>query len=395
MRASKSLAVALATTVVVGLALAGCSSSPTTTPPTVPAPVPGLVAVEGPMTGSQSATGIDMYRGAQLAAAQINAAGGVDGVKLHLVQADDAALPATGVTVAKQMVKQGVFGVVGPFNSGVGVDNLSIYRAAGDPIVRLTSAHQTQGFGVTTQPMDVQVAPVEAKELTEQLHATRVAIVYDTSAYTASIATQLKGLLTTAGHPPVTFASVQDNQTNFDTVLATVKAAHPDVVYIAAYGTVAGDIAKQAAQLAVGGRCFVDLAAQGPDFVAAATVPVAQTCLNSGVPSAQQFTGAANYVSQYQSTFQADPGTWGTFTYDSVELLAKSVAAAGGWKQAATRTQLSHTVNLVGITGAISIDPATGNRVNAPVVILDIDATGNYVIDPTWAASSGFSLPGQ
>jgi len=347
------------------------------------------------MTGSQSATGIDMYRGAQLAADQINATGGVDGVKLHLVQADDAALPATGVTVAKHMVKQGVFGVVGPFNSGVGVDNLSIYRTAGVAIVRLTSAHQTQGFGVTTQPMDVQVAPVEAKELTDQLRATRVAIVYDTSAYTASIATQLKGLLTTAGRPPVTFAPVQGNQTNFDTVLATVKTAHPDVVYIAAYGTVAGQIAKQAAQLGVGGRCFVDLAAQGPDFVAAATVPVAQTCLNSGVPSAQQFTGATAYVAEYQSAFHANPGTWGTFTYDSVELLATSVVAAGGWKQAATRAELSRIVNMSGITGAITIDPVTGNRVNAPVVILGVNAAGDYVIDSAWAQSVGFSLPSQ
>jgi len=345
------------------------------------------------MTGPQSATGADMYRGAQLAADQINAAGGVDGVKLQLVRADDAALPGTGVTVAKHMVQQGVFGVVGPFNSGVGVDNLSIYRSAGTGIVRLTSAHQTQGFGVTTQPMDVQVAPVEAKELTDQLHATRVAIIYDTSAYTASIATQLEGLLTVAGHAPITVAPVHESQTNFDTVLATIKEAHPDVLYIAAYGAVAGQIAKQAAQLGVGARCFVDLAAQGPDFVAAATGPVAQTCLNSGVPSAQQFTGATAYVSQYQAAFHAAPGTWGTFTYDSVELLAKAVTAAGGWKQTATRAALSNTVNMTGITGEITIDPGTGNRVDAPVVVLGIDPAGNYVIDPAWAQATGFPLP--
>jgi len=345
------------------------------------------------MTGPQSATGADMYRGAQLAADQINAAGGVDGVKLQLVRADDAALPGTGVTVAKHMVQQGVFGVVGPFNSGVGVDNLSIYRSAGTGIVRLTSAHQTQGFGVTTQPMDVQVAPVEAKELTDQLHATRVAIIYDTSAYTASIATQLEGLLTVAGHAPITVAPVHESQTNFDTVLAAIKEAHPDVLYIAAYGTVAGQIVKQAAQLGVGARCFVDLAAQGPDFVAAATGPVAQTCLNSGVPSAQQFTGATAYVSQYQAAFHAAPGTWGTFTYDSVELLAKAVTAAGGWKQTATRAALSHTVNMTGITGEITIDPGTGNRVDAPVVVLGIDPAGNYVIDPAWAQATGFPLP--
>ena len=38
------------------------------------------------MTGEQSATGIDMARGAELAVDQINSGGGVDGVKLSLVK---------------------------------------------------------------------------------------------------------------------------------------------------------------------------------------------------------------------------------------------------------------------------------------------------------------------
>src|SRR5450759_1007360 len=112
----------------VGLAASGCSSFSSSPTPSSSTPAPGRIAIEGPMTGPQSATGADMYRGAQLAADQINAAGGVDGVKLQLVRADDAALPGTGVTVAKHMVQQGVFGVVGPFNSGVGVDNPVSYN---------------------------------------------------------------------------------------------------------------------------------------------------------------------------------------------------------------------------------------------------------------------------
>jgi hypothetical protein len=43
-----------------------------------------------------------------------------------------------------------------------------------------------------------------------------------------------------------------------------------------------------------------------------------------------------------------------------------------------------------GITGSITIDPKTGNRVDIPVVILDIDASGHYVIDPDWAAFARF-----
>ncbi|MDQ1359834.1 MAG: branched-chain amino acid transport system substrate-binding protein [Acidimicrobiaceae bacterium] len=353
---------------------------------------PGLIAVDAPLTGSQSSTGIDMYRGAELAANQINAAGGVDGVQLKLVKADDKATASTGVTVAKKVIGQHVFGVVGPFNSSVGVANLPVYKSAGISIVRLTSAAPTQGFGATTQPMDVQVAPVEAKEITQVLHATRVAVIYDTSTYTSGIAKSLGRLLTADGHAPVTVQSIKEGQTNFSKAVSAAAAAKPDLLYIAAYGKEAGLIALQASQKNVGGTCFVDLAAQGPDFVSNATVPVAQKCLNSGVPSAQEFAGATQYVANYQSAYQAAPGTWGTFTYDSVEILAQAVKDAGGWNQAAVQSKLVHTSAYPGITGTITIQPKTGNRANTPVVMLDIDAGGNYTVDPAWAQAADFPL---
>ena len=354
---------------------------------------PGLIAVDAPLTGSQSSTGIDMWRGAQLAAAQINASGGVNGVPITLIQADDKASASTGVTVAHRVLGQNVFGVVGPFNSSVGVANLPIYKKGGLSIVRLTSAAATQGYGATTQPMDVQVAPVEGKEITQVLHATRVAIIYDTSAYTSGIAKALRGLLTADGHAPVAFQSIKEGQTNFTKALTAAAAAKPDLLYIAAYGKEAGLLVLGASQMNVPGTCFVDLAAQGPDFVSNATTAVAQKCLNSGVPSAEQFAGATEYAANYQSAYQATPGTWGTFTYDSLEILAQAVRDAGGWKEAAVQSKLAQTSAYPGITGTITIQPKTGNRLNTPVVMLDIGSGGNYVIDSAWATAENLPVP--
>ena len=49
-----------------------------------------------PLTGSQSANGKDMLRGAQLAAMQVNARGGVLGRTIKVVGVDDRADPALG-----------------------------------------------------------------------------------------------------------------------------------------------------------------------------------------------------------------------------------------------------------------------------------------------------------
>jgi branched-chain amino acid transport system substrate-binding protein len=93
---------------------------------------------------------------------------------------------------------------------------------------------------------------------------------------------------------------------------------------------------------------------------------VAQHCLNSGVPSAQEFAGASQYVTDYESAYHETPGTWGTFSYDSVKLLAQAVRDAGGWNEAAVKSRLQHTTNYEGVTGIITIEPTTGNRVNSP-----------------------------
>jgi branched-chain amino acid transport system substrate-binding protein len=360
---------------------AGAASTP---------PVSGLIAVEGPMSGSQSSTGVDMADGAQLAVDQINAAGGIEGVRLTLMKLDDKATAAGGIAAARKAIAAHAFAVVGPFNSSVGVANLPLYRRAGLPIVRLTSSVKTEGYGVTTQPMDSQVAPVEVREITQVLHATRPAIIYDTSTYTAGIAKQVKAGLAAAGDPVVSMVAVSSTQSNFSSAVNKVAAAHAGLLYIAAYGAEAGAIAKTAATTGTA-KCFVDLAAQGPDFVTAATQPVASACLSSGVPSAEQFAGASQYVTNYQSMFHTAPGTWGTFTYDSVEILAQAVQRAG-WHQKAVRGALGHIRNYQGITGAITIVPSTGNRVQSTVVILDVNSQGNYVIDPQWANAVAFPL---
>jgi ABC-type branched-subunit amino acid transport system substrate-binding protein len=372
-------------TVLAGVAIQSAAAAKTS-------PKAGVIAVDGPMTGQQASTGIDMAYGAQLAVDQINAAGGVDGVKLTLVKVNDKATPAGGLAAARKAIAAHAFAVVGPYNSSVGVVNLPVYKKAGLPIVRLTSSLKTEGFGVTTQPMDSQVAPVELQEITSVLHAMHPAIIYDTSTFTSGVAKQVKAGLAKAGTPAVAFIPVKEGASNFTSAVAKAAAAHPDLLYISAYGPDAGLIAKEASTMNAG-KCFVEgLAAQGPDFVKAATQPVASTCLSSGVPTAQQFAGAAQYVSAYQSTFHTAPGTWGTYTYDSVEILANAIKQAG-WHQKPIITAMNHTTNYAGITGPISIAPSTGNRVQSTVVILDINSAGDYVIDPMWAATTGFPLP--
>src|SRR5215471_13189978 len=158
------------------------------------------IGLEGPLTGSQSDIGIGMLEGAQLAAEEINAAGGVLGRPVQIIPIDDAADPTVGVAAAKAAIQAGLDGVVGPYNSGVGLETLPLFIKDKLVPIRLTSSTSTEGFGVTLQPMNDQISPIAVQALTTWQHNTSVAIIYDNStAYTQGADASLVAGLQAAG----------------------------------------------------------------------------------------------------------------------------------------------------------------------------------------------------
>ena len=348
------------------------------------------IALEAPITGEQASNGVDMLNGAQLAADEANEAGGIMGMQIDVVPADDEADPETGKVVAQRMVDEGVFAVIGPYNSSVGVENLQTYLDAGIVTIHLTSNEATNGQGFTVQPKDFQTAPIEADAITEHFGARTVAMIYDPQTYTAGIASQLRDLLEERRIEIVLFEASEPDRDSYVALLRRVKALSPDLLYVQTYYPQGGSIAKDLERVGVEATCFMGLANQDPAFAEVAGAEAARQCWFSGVPSPQEFPAARNYVTDYETTFDTEPGTWGTFTYDSMKLLFDAVERAGGWNADEVNAALAETEGYEGLTGTITIDPSTGNRVDVPVVILRIEADGSFIVDPDWAAESGF-----
>ena len=90
------------------------------------------------MTGQYAAFGEQLKRGAQMAVADINAAGGVNGKKLELTIGDDACDPKQATAVANTMVSDKVVFVAGHFCSGSSIPASKIYKEA--HILQITPA---------------------------------------------------------------------------------------------------------------------------------------------------------------------------------------------------------------------------------------------------------------
>ena len=96
-----------------------------------PARAEVLIGVAGPMTGKDAWFGEQMERGAALAVADLNAAGGVLGQQVQLITVDDFCDPEQAVAAARKLVSDGVIFVVGHYCSGASIPASEIYEAAG------------------------------------------------------------------------------------------------------------------------------------------------------------------------------------------------------------------------------------------------------------------------
>ncbi|MEE4464840.1 ABC transporter substrate-binding protein, partial [Azotobacter chroococcum] len=91
-----------------------------------------LIGVAGPHTGPNAAFGEQYWRGASQAAADINAAGGINGEPVKLVKGDDACEPKQAVSVANRLVDQDkVAAVIGHFCSSSTIPASEVYDEAG------------------------------------------------------------------------------------------------------------------------------------------------------------------------------------------------------------------------------------------------------------------------
>lgn len=339
---------------------------------------PIVIALEAPLTGSQSSNGQDMLRGAQLAAKEVNARGGVLGRKVRIVGVDDKADPDLAAQAVQKARAAGAVAIIGPYNSSVGLANLGLYEDARIVPLRMTSDNRTEGYGATVQPMNSQISPVEVDYISG-LGIDSVAMLVDPSAYTKNIASRTAKGLTKAGITVTQIvipAGASDYAAEVDEALST----GPDMVYAATYYPEGVLIAKELAQANTTATCFMNLANVDDAFVEEAGVTTSRTCTFSGVPAAPQLPYAGAYVAAYEKEFGRTPDVWGAFTYDSAWVLFRAMAQVGSTKYGPVLEAVLRTRGLQGATGTIDIRSNSGNRKEAPMYILKVNRKGDFVI---------------
>ena len=349
-----------------------------------------VIGVEAPLTGAQANNGKDMLRGVKLAVAQANAKGGIMGRKIRVVELDDQADPNKAAAMVTKAQKAGAVAVIGPYNSSVGIVNLPLYLKAGIVPVHMTSTNDTDGMGITVQPKNNQISPLESAYATA-IGAKKVAMLVDPSTYTQGMADRLASALRAKG-ATVTSIPITEGKNDYTAEVAQAFEGVPDLIYVSTYYPEGAKIAQRLVLSKLPTKCLMGLANVDAAFVTEAGTIAAERCVFSGVPEAAQMPGAkaATYVADYKKAFNKNPGVWGIFTYDSANLLFAKMAQTKSTSFAPVLKALQNTKNYKGATGTISIRPSTGNRLKVPVYILDVTDKGVFTVS---SSVKGIFLP--
>ena len=97
---------------------------------------PIRIGVSGPFTGGSSPMGLSMRDGIRIAVDEINAAGGLLGRPVLLVERDDEARNERGAQLAQDMVRrERIAAAVGIVNTGVALASQHVYQEARIPMI--------------------------------------------------------------------------------------------------------------------------------------------------------------------------------------------------------------------------------------------------------------------
>ena len=195
-----------------------------------PARADVLIGMAGPMTGKHAWFGEQLERGAALAVADLNAAGGVLGQQVELITADDFCDPEQAVAAARKLVSDGVIFVVGHYCSGASIPASEIYEAAGVLMISPTSSNpmltelgRANVFRVMHR--DDAVGIVIGNYLADHWPDQKIAILHDNTTFGKGVAEETKKQLNRRGLTEAIFQAYVPGKADYGAEIDELQAA--------------------------------------------------------------------------------------------------------------------------------------------------------------------------
>ena len=289
------------------------------------------IGVAGPLTGPNAAFGAQLKNGAEQAAADINAAGGINGQQIQLLFGDDVSDPKQGVSVANKMVGDGVKFIMGHFNSGVTMPASEIYQENGIYMItpsatnpKITERNMWNVF--RTCGRDDQQGEVAGKYIVDKFKGKKIAIVHDKTTYGQGLADETKKAMTAGGMKEVLYEGINTGEKDFSALVTKIKASGADLIYWGGLHTEGGLIVRQMRDQGVKAPLMGGDGITTDEFASIGGPGVEGTLMTFG-PDARKNPAAAEVVKKFAAK-NINPEAYTLYSYAAIQVIAMAAAEA-------------------------------------------------------------------
>ncbi len=331
------------------------------------------IAVVTDLTGPIAEMGLDIQQAAEVALAEINEAGGIQGFQVEFLVEDDRCSPDEGTTVANRVVSNpDIVAVVGHICSGATIAASDVYEDYLIPMVSpsATAANVTErGLSVINRVAfrdDVQ-GKVDAHYLYKVLGIRKLGVLNDNDAYGLGLAEVVRDEFTALGGEVVAFEGINVEDQDFRSVLTLVAAGEPEAIFFGGYKEQAILLVAQKNQVGMEDAIFFsDDGTFAQAFIDGAG-EAAEGSYASFVQSPEDETANEEFDAKYEEMFGTRPEDQGPFhahAYDSTRIILQAIDAVAEVDadgnlvidRAALVEAVRTTAEFEGLTGTLTCD---------------------------------------
>lgn len=311
-------------------------------------------------TGQAAISNLPSFGALRFGVARINAAGGVLGRPVELVELDNQSTSIGSVLMAEQAILANVAGVIGPSWSSHALAAAQILQRAEIPMVATSATAdavtQTGDFIFRACFTDAFQGRVAARFALEDLGARRAAILVNVSnAYSIGLAKSFGANFLHGGGSIIYTGEYHSSTRNFTPQLSALNATKADVIFMPGYPRDSAAAIAQAGRMGIT-KIFLGGDSWGPMYKLPLEFDntITAYCIShwhadAPFPQSKPFMKA--YAASPYAPHDTELEAGNVLAYDTLNLLVSAIDRAGTTDPKAVRDALAATTGFVGVTG--------------------------------------------
>jgi branched-chain amino acid transport system substrate-binding protein len=380
----KFLAVLLAMLMVVSFAACGKKEEA----PKKEESKPLKVGCIGPTTGPYANYGLSLKQGAEVAFAEINAAGGINGRQVVFEMHDSQGDPESAVSAYGKLIDDGMEVSLGTVLSG---EMASVVKASAqdDMFMISGSASADKCLEGSSNAFrlcfyDSYQGIAAADYVKKNFPGQKVAVFYESDIdYSVGLYEAFKAQATKNGTEVVEVQSFLKSDTDYSAQIDKLVASGAKVVFIPIYAEEASTFLTQAKNGTESAKFAPDVYFFGADGLDGILGKVAQAPKTADnvlmlTPFAEASTDpkVVSFVAAYKKAYGAVPDQFAADGYDVAYVVKAVVEAAGGSTKGADLTAQLLKLKFTGVTGTMTWN-ADGNTNKDAIAVVYKDGAGS------------------